>query len=300
MTDNNILFGKVRESSVLRLSVLFLSFFILLAITSIISSLTVEQTDFSERTKLLISSSIQGVLVFLTPSILTAFFASNSPAKWLDLNNKVSFRNFVGVMIVYVLVSPAMNWLIAWNENIHFPEMFSGVESQFRAWEDSSKISTDIILNADNLSQIVSGVLIVGLLTAFCEEIFFRGSLQKIFLQSSVGTTSAVWFAALLFSVFHFQFFGFVPRLLMGVFFGYLLIWTRSLWVPVFAHFLNNSIVVVFSGIFSNEIQAQTIGNIGVVDSGFPVLAFTSVAATFVFFYFFRNYFFKTPASRWR
>lgn len=54
-----------------------------------------------------------------------------------------------------------------------------------------------------------------------------------------------MWATAFIFSAVHLQFFGFFPRLLMGAFFGYMVLWTGSIWASVFAHALNNSLVVI-------------------------------------------------------
>ena len=55
----------------------------------------------------------------------------------------------------------------------------------------------------------------------------------------------AIWITAIIFSAVHFQFYGFIPRVLLGAFFGYLALWSGSLWLPIFAHALNNSLVVI-------------------------------------------------------
>ena len=76
------------------------------------------------------------------------------------------------------------------------------------------------------------------------EEILFRGTLQQLFLSSGLNRHLAIWITSIIFSAIHMQFFGFVPRLLLGAYFGYLLWWSRSLWLPVIIHAFNNSIVV--------------------------------------------------------
>ncbi len=75
--------------------------------------------------------------------------------------------------------------------------------------------------------------------------IFFRGALQRIMATGGVSAHAAIWIAAFVFSAFHMQFFGFLPRLLIGAFFGYLLWWSGSLWLPVCAHALNNTMALV-------------------------------------------------------
>ena len=55
----------------------------------------------------------------------------------------------------------------------------------------------------------------------------------------------AIWVTAIIFSFVHFQFYGFVPRMLMGALLGYMLCWTGSLWIAMLMHFTNNAIVTI-------------------------------------------------------
>ena len=293
MTDNKLILLKIKESTGLRLALLFGSFFMLLLISSFLSQAISQISGISERSGLLINSTFQCFLAFIIPALITAKFASNSPWRWLDLSGKVTWKPFAGVIIVYLLFIPAMNKLVEWNANIHFPVFLQGLENMFRTWEENGKATTDIILENHGVFQMILSVVVVGLLTGFSEEIFFRGAMQKIFIQSSVGKTTAIWITAIIFSTFHFQFFGFIPRMLMGAFFGYLVVRTGSLWVPIFAHALNNSMVVIFSGIYGVSGENNFIEKIGLNETGFPVTAFISAALTLLFIYYFKGFFFS-------
>ena len=84
------------------------------------------------------------------------------------------------------------------------------------------------------------------------EEMVFRGVLQQVVQGKSRRAHWAIWTCAFLFSAIHLQFYGFFPRLLLGAFFGYLLVWSRNLWLPIFGHFLNNSMVVCIAYVTGN------------------------------------------------
>jgi membrane protease YdiL (CAAX protease family) len=101
---------------------------------------------------------------------------------------------------------------------------------------------------------VMANVLMVGLLTAIVEEFMFRGVLQTIFTRWTKSTHAAVWITAILFSAFHMEFFGFLPRLLLGVLFGYFVAWSGSIWTGVWAHFLNNSAAVIAAYLYQNKI----------------------------------------------
>ena len=290
MSDQMISNRGLRDNAGLRLMVLFGSFCFTIGIAAAVAALLTGFAGLDERVALLLSSVVQCVFAFCLPAWLTARFSSNTPWKWLGLETVAPFKAFVGVVILYALVLPAMNQLIAWNANLHFPDWASGLETTLRSWEEANGSVSEKILSYTGIGGMIATVSVVGLLTGFSEEIFFRGALQGIFQRCHISRWVAVWGAAAIFSAIHFQFFGFVPRLLMGAMFGYLFIWSGSLWLPVFAHALNNSIVVITTGITGTENGVDTLGISG--DGEFPVAALASAAATFLFLWRFRRYFF--------
>ena len=293
MSESKSFIKSIRESAGMRLAVLFGSFFVLLIITSILSQ-GVNSLPGDPRTHALISSGLQCVLAFCIPAYLLSKFSSNNWKAWLKLSQPPKIKALVGVLIVYGLSMPAMEWLIEWNSNLHLPESMSGLERLFRGWEDASEATTKTLLDAHGFLPVLTGVLIIGVLTGFSEELFFRGGLQGIFTRSSLGTGTSVWLAAFIFSAMHFQFFGFLPRLLMGVFFGYLLVWTKSIWVPVFAHMLNNSTVVItaaLTGDTTNNLMDAT--NTDIYFGG-SLYVIASVILTALYLMVCRDWTFKT------
>lgn len=293
MCENHNPLGMLRRSTGVRLLVLFTSFFFLLLVAAGIGAVLMEVPAINGRTAVLLTSVVQCLLAFCVPAWLTARFSSGHPLKFLGLASSPGIRAYIGVVIVYVLALPAMNQLIIWNEQIHFPEWAAGIEATLREWERSNGEVSELALSASGFWQMIAGVCVIGVLTGFSEEVFFRGTMQNIFSDSGVGKGVAVWGAAAIFSAVHFQFFGFFPRLLMGAFFGYLLVWTGSIWPSVFAHALNNSIVVV-SALICGEGSGDPVGNIGATtDGSLPWAAVFSLAATALFFFHFRNTLFK-------
>lgn len=284
----------LRENTGMRLMVLFATFCICLGLSAAIAGVITSGGSVSSRSSLLIASSAQCLLAFCLPSFVVARYASSSPCRWLSIGKIPSWRPFSGVVILYILVLPAMNQLIDWNANLHFPGSLNGIETKLRQWEEANGEIASRMLQCSDIGSLMITILVVGVLTGFSEELFFRGSLQKIFIESKIGTALSVWSAAIIFSAIHFQFFGFVPRVLMGAMFGYLLLWTRSIWIPVFAHALNNSIVVATSYCSSLSASDFAIDSFGVSgNENFPWAALASCIATFLFLYKFRAFFFK-------
>lgn len=245
----------------------------------------------SPRTSVLLATVAQCVLAFCVPSYLTARFSSQTPFSFLGVSERAPIKAYVGVVIVFLLAMPAMNLLVDWNAHVHFPEWASGFEKTLRDWEDNNGSVAETALAANSFAEMLVGILVIGVVTGFSEELLFRGALQTVFVESGVGRVIAVWGAALIFSAIHFQFFGFLPRMLMGAFFGFLLVWTGSIWPGVFAHALNNSIVVFSTWFYGNPESELSL--IGVPSEGdIPWAAVFSLAATSIFLYQFRRVFF--------
>ena len=118
-------------------------------------------------------------------------------------------------------------------------------EISMRKMEDQAQIFSEVFLNTATIQGLIINILLIGVLAAVGEEIFFRGLLQNLFLKGTGNAHVAIWISAFLFSFIHFQFFGFFPRMLLGAMIGYLFYWSGSLWAAILAHFINNAVSVV-------------------------------------------------------
>lgn len=228
------------------IGVLFGIFFVMLVLLSVVMMMF--QGEGLSSKGMRIFAIFQDLLVFILPAVAAAFVATRLPARLLT----VDVRPKLGVILMSIVVMltslPAMEWLIELNNNMHLPEWLSGLEESLRAMEDSASNGVDALAGGTTVGDLVMGILIIGILTGLSEELFFRGALQNLFMSIPRAKKHlAIWATAFIFSFMHFQFFGFVPRLLLGAYFGYLIWWSGSVWVPVIAHAFNNSMVVVLS-----------------------------------------------------
>ncbi|HPH46026.1 MAG TPA: CPBP family intramembrane metalloprotease, partial [Chryseolinea sp.] len=94
-------------------------------------------------------------------------------------------------------------------------------------------------------AQIVVAFIVIAILPAIGEELVFRGIIQKELFRGTKNSHLSIWIAAAIFSAIHLQFYGFVPRMLLGVLFGYLYHWSGNLTLSMLAHFVNNGFTVV-------------------------------------------------------
>ena len=119
--------------------------------------------------------------------------------------------------------------------------------------------------------------------------LFRSGVIQKQLTRFFRNHHAGIWVAAILFSALHMQFYGFIPRMFLGVLFGYLLVWTGSIWMPITAHFVNNASAVLFYYLFSNDLVNKELETIGAAESDmYYVIA--SMAGMFIFLFLIYRY----------
>lgn len=212
----------------------------------------------NDLTTLRITIALQNILTFAMPAILVAMLFANNRWEFLSLNNRITFRNFALGAALYAIASPAINYTIALNEAIVLPDCLADIENMLKASEEAAKAMTDKLLADRSVLGVSGTVLVIGLLTGFGEEIFFRGALMGIFSKILKNKHVIIWLAAFIFSLFHLQFYGLVPRMILGAIFGYTLYWSRCLWIPVILHAINNSVVVLFP---ENPIEKKGLEN---------------------------------------
>jgi len=236
---------------------------------------------------------LQNVAVFILPVLLLALFCRKVEGRSLSrimwMSKAPSGKSLLLVLLVFVASIPMMNYIVDWNEHIKLPASMHEIEGTMRAMEDSAQLITQGLLNTTSVEMMVFMVLIVGVLTGMGEEIFFRSGVLGAMHHGRVNNHVAVWGVAILFSAFHLQFYGFVPRMLLGAWFGYLMLWSGEVWTPIIAHSLNNSIVVVMTFLVNNHIVENNIlETIGVPQAGEkPWIAIVSAIVTVLVIYLF-------------
>ena len=194
----------------------------------------------------------------------------------------VPFAMTAFIVVVFVGVN---SWFAEWNHNIDFPDVF---EEWARAREDAAAEMTELLTTLSNSGELLIAILVIAILPAIGEEIVFRGLIQNELFRGTRNVHLSIWIAAVLFSAIHFQFYGFVPRLLLGALFGYLYYWSGNLWLAIFGHFVNNaaSVVAMYyyqQGAFEFDMESQ---------EALPLPAvLTSAALTTGLLYFFYKYF---------
>jgi len=189
---------------------------------------------------------VQGIFLFVVPPLLIAFLFSAQRKHYLSIRPPSSARILWASGLLIILAFPAINGLSALNQMVKLPPAWSGFEMWMQQLEEAARVVTEKFVLDPRISVLAFNLFMMAILPAIGEEFFFRGVLQNIITRWTGSAYASVWITGILFSLIHFQFYGFLPRALLGVLFGYLLVWSGSIWVPVFANFVNNAFSVFF------------------------------------------------------
>jgi membrane protease YdiL (CAAX protease family) len=211
----------------------------------------------------------QSTAMFLLPPLCMAYLWSKQPLAWLSLkgynggksasgnagnvgNGKWSANSMVLTVVVMLVALPAINLLAHINQQMTLPAFLEPLEAWMKRQEETAQLLTEQFMQVTTYSGLIINLLLMALLPAVAEELTFRGVLQKLLQGTKVAEAQsckvphvAIWCSAILFSAIHLQFYGFLPRMLMGALFGYALAWTGSLLAPILMHFTNNAAAVV-------------------------------------------------------
>ena len=148
----------------------------------------------------------------------------------------------VGITIFFIATNSIF---VEWNANITLPESLKAFQNWAREKEDVAMLLTNFLTKFDSFGEFILAFVVIAVLPGIGEELVFRGLLQPELHRATKSIHAAIWISAIMFSAFHMQFFGFVPRVLLGALFGYLYSWSGDLRIAMFAHFVNNGVLVL-------------------------------------------------------
>ncbi len=193
-----------------------------------------------------INLCIQDVFLFILTPILAQYFLFREPAVQTFRLNKAPVSIFLTGMAAIVLLTPVIDWLAEWNKGLQLPASLEALQLKMEEYERSAELLLNTILHDDRLAILGVNIFIIAVLASVGEELLFRGLIQRLLQRWTGGRIHlAVWITAFIFSAIHFQFFGFVPRVLLGALLGYLFAYSGSLWVCIAAHTFNNALTVL-------------------------------------------------------
>ncbi|MDB5010623.1 MAG: hypothetical protein JWQ06_1412 [Mucilaginibacter sp.] len=185
----------------------------------------------------------------LAASVFFAVVIIKEPANYIKPGIKFNWVLMLLVFAIMFISSPLIELLSNLNQKMVLPSFLKWMRDS----EDKAQQLTTAMLQMKTIWDMLFNLLLIGLLTAIAEEFMFRGVIQTIFARWTKNHHAAIWITAILFSAFHMEFFGFLPRMMLGVLFGYFVVWSGSIWTAVWAHFINNGTAVVATYLFQHK-----------------------------------------------
>lgn len=215
------------------------------------------------RLTMLFLNAAASLIGFTGVSILFLRVFDKKTLSHLNTDSNITIFLFLQTLIITIVVMPFNALLIEWNLQMDLPDFLAFFENWAKQSEDELKLLTEIMTDFANPIELLIGILAIAVIPAIGEELLFRGMIQRK-LSFMINPHIAIWLVAILFSAIHLQFYGFLPRMLLGILFGYLYWWSGNIWIPIFAHFVNNAftvLIVYFSNIssISGEIEEQSV-----------------------------------------
>lgn len=208
---------------------------------------------------------LQTIATFLLPSVLGAWLWSDDhkPFAWLRLTHTTCWTHYLLAVGIMLCALPGINLLADLNSCVSLPDSLDFIEKILKQQEEAAAALTERFLQADNIGVLLINIGLMAFLPALAEEISFRGTLQQILSQSKLKSPIhiAIWVTAFIFSAIHMQFYGFIPRMLMGAMFGYIFVWTGTLWIPLLMHFTNNGIAVMAYYLIAESAESKNIAD---------------------------------------
>jgi uncharacterized protein len=193
----------------------------------------------TDATFLRLSLLIQHLFLFFLPAVFALWVCYKQKAFQAAALDKRPLSISIGLSVIWLLASMAfIQYSYQINKAITLPKWMMANETDV-------KKTLETIFSLKGFAGAFVNTLLIGVMPAISEELLFRGVIQRQLGRLLNNDHAQVWITAAIFSAIHFQFQGFLPRMFLGALLGYMLVWSRSLWVPVIVHGLNNGMQVL-------------------------------------------------------
>lgn len=241
MNDYN---KNLRESTGFRVFVYLLALLLCALIGTVLTLLLSVGNDIN---MLKLGQGISSALIFIAPPIILYAFTRSQPMRQLGFNKPNNYwQLLIGVALMFVSL-PITNQLGFWNEQMSLGPAFERLEDLLQQMEETAGDLTERMLQVDTFWGLLFNLLVIALIAAVGEELTFRGVIQQALFKGVKNVHVAVFLSAFIFSFIHFQFYGFLPRMFLGLILGYLFYYSGSIWTSILMHFINNGTAVVIA-----------------------------------------------------
>ena len=184
---------------------------------------------------------VSTIIIFFVPAVITARIASKKPFQRLGLQPGVKINRAIAAILILFCALPLVGFLAEVNKAI---PISAGLKKVFDNMESQYAEQVKLMATFKTPLDYIIALFIIALMPAIVEELFFRGAMQNIFMRWFKNPWLVIFITAFIFSAIHFSWYGFIPRLALGMILGYIFYYTGNLWYSISAHFFNNALMV--------------------------------------------------------
>jgi uncharacterized protein len=196
------------------------------------------------RVPLLIIQACSAGLAFIVAPLIYLYTVEKKNIKIFFNNKSYNLIPILATILITVSFMVVNSVFVEWNENIRLPESLAPFEKWAEDYEQQMRNLTQYLTNFANFQQFLFAMFVIAVIPAIGEELLFRGLIQNLFVNITRNGHLAIIITGFIFSAFHLQFYGLIPRMFLGILFGYLYVWSGSLFIPMLAHFVNNGLTI--------------------------------------------------------
>ena len=217
---------------------------------------------------------------FIVPAFLFSYLFEGYLGSYYRFSNPTSMIPMILVILMMISVIPFINYLAELNMKMEIP--IRALDQLLRSLESTTEEMMVAFTSVKGIGGLLVNLLMIGVIAAVGEELIFRGLFQRLLTQMLKNIHLAIFITAIFFSAFHFQFFSFLPRFILGLILGYLMFFGRSIWYPILAHFVNNAMGVIYYYFYSKGSADDMLEEIG-TSTMIPVAAVISLGLFLIF-----------------
>lgn len=221
--------------------------------------------------------AVQGIGFFIVPCLILGKLFSGNTTHYLKLDRSPKGNQMMLILLIMILSIPFINYISQLNSGIRLPQSMAGAQQYIDETSKTYEKITESFMKVGSIQGLMLNILIIAIIPAIGEEFLFRGVLQRIFSNWTRNPHLGIIIAGFIFSAIHVEFYGFFPRWILGMMFGYFLLWSGSIWVPIIAHFINNALAVVTFYFINKGVLNEKMADIGATSDILPITITSSI-----------------------
>lgn len=220
------------------------------------------------------------IFTFVLPPIIYALLVKENPLDSLGCKRATTLWILIGVAMIFAIM-PLNSIFAEWNAGLKLPESMSALEKLMKDLQEAAAAMTERFVNVNNIGGLMLNLFMIAGLAALGEELLFRSIIQTSLIKVCKNAHIGIFIASAIFSFIHFEFYGFLPRLVLGLLLGYMFFYSKSIWVPMAMHFANNGTVVFIYYLNNKGITNIDVDTFGQTNTAVLILSILVMTALF-------------------